>query len=462
MRTSARTFSLIPVLLALTAVSTPVVGQEAPTRVLFNNVNVFDGVTDGLQNGMSVLVEGNLIAQISASSISADGATVIEGGGRTLMPGMHDQHMHMSLYVPLAVLRDDMTPMHVGAVSILRCERVLMNGFTTIRDAGGASKYLTRVIESGQAVGPRIYHSEALISQTSGHADIRSLTDPHSTLGGHGSKSWADGTVTVLADGEAQVKMAVREQLRKGATQIKIMASGGMSSDFDPIHSVQYTPSEIRAAVEAAKQWDTYVFAHVFNEAAIAQCIENGVKVLEHIPFLTEKAAKLMVEKDIMFAVGVAPVFSVSEEAAKKQYSPAAFAKWKLVRDAAEAALKTIKKTPGMVENMTIGTDVIPQWQIAVETDAKMNGEVNTMADYFEPVEILRMLTTNAARMNRMTGKLNPYTEGRLGEISVGAYADILLVDGNPLEEIKLLANPDKNLKLIMKDGKIYKNTLNK
>ena len=168
----------------------------------------------------------------------------------------------------------------------------------------------------------------------------------------------------MLADGEAEVKMAVREQLRKGATQIKIMASGGMSSDFDPIHSVQYTPSEIRAAVEAAKQWDTYVFAHVFNEAAIAQCIENGVKVLEHIPFLTEKAAKLMVEKDIMFAVGVAPVFSVSEEAAEIQYTPAAFAKWKQVRDAAAAALETIKGTPGMVENMTIGTDVIPQWQI--------------------------------------------------------------------------------------------------
>jgi len=358
--------------------------------------------------------------------------------------------------------RQNMTPFHVGAVAAARAERILMNGFTTVRDMGGPAKFLQRVVDAGVVPGPRIFPSENFLTQTSGHGDLRKLNDRHPVLSGQGPDHWFETDVSFIADGPDAVRMAVRENLRRGATQIKIMGSGGVTSEFDPLHSVQYQPEEIQMAVKTAAQWETYVAAHVFTEKAIANCIDNGVKVLEHIPFITEDIAKKMVEEQIMFATAASAVYSVSVEQAEAFYTPSSFKKWKRVRDAAENTFNLIRTTPGMIDLFTMGTDLVNNWELTLEQDKKMNEEFMWLDKAgFSAFDILRVATSNGARMNELTGPNHPYQEGRLGVIEEGAYADVLLVEGNPLEDITLLVDPDENLKIIMKDGKIYKNTLN-
>lgn len=262
-------------------------------------------------------------------------------------------------------------------------------------------------------------------------------------------------------DGPDAVRTAVRENLRRGATQIKIMGSGGVTSEFDPIHSVQYQPDKIQMAVKTAAQWKTYVASHVHADDEIVQPIENGVKVVEHIPYISRETAKLLVEKKVMFATAVAGFFSVSEEQAEKFYTPASFAKWKAARNAAENMLEIIKTTPGMIDLYTLGTDLVNNWDKTLEQDKKMNEEFLYLHKAgFSAYDILRIATSNGARMNELTGPNNSCQDGPLGVIKEGAYADLLLVDGNPLKDITLLAKPDENFKVIMKDGKIYKNTL--
>ncbi|MXU66063.1 metal-dependent hydrolase family protein [Oceanomicrobium pacificus] len=436
--------------------------DEALPQTLFTNVHVFDGVNEARIENASVLVEGNLIKEISTDGIDAPNATMIDGGGRTLMPGMHDQHVHLLVFNPLSDgLRQNITPFHLGGVATIRSERILMNGFTTVRDLGGPAKSIARIIDTGMFPGPRIYSSEAFITQTSGHADFRKLNDRHPTLSGQGPSHWVDTDMSFIADGPEQIRMAVRENLRRGATQIKVMVSGGVTSEFDPLHSLQYQADEIQMAVKTAEQWGTYVTCHVFTEQAIRNCIDNGAKTVEHIPFLTKEAAEIMVEKQIMFATAVAPVYSVTTEQAEAFYTPASFAKWKSVRDAAANMIEVIQTTPGMIDLYTLGTDLINNWDQTLEQDKKMNDEFKYLHEAkFKPFDILRMATSNGARMNRLTGLNNPYQDGPLGVVEKGAYADLLLVDGNPLEDILLLADPDPNLKVIMKDGVIYKNTL--
>ncbi|WP_170528064.1 metal-dependent hydrolase family protein [Ruegeria arenilitoris] len=436
--------------------------DEALPQTLFTNVHVFDGVNEARIENASVLVEGNQIKEISTDGIEAPNATMIDGGGRTLMPGMHDQHVHLLVFNPLSDgLRQNITPFHLGGVATIRSERILMNGFTTVRDLGGPAKSIARIIDTGMFPGPRIYSSEAFITQTSGHADFRKLNDRHPTLSGQGPSHWVDTDMSFIADGPEQIRMAVRENLRRGATQIKVMVSGGVTSEFDPLHSLQYQADEIQMAVKTAEQWGTYVTCHVFTEQAIRNCIDNGAKTVEHIPFLTKEAAEIMVEKQIMFATAVAPVYSVTTEQAEAFYTPASFAKWKSVRDAAANMIEVIQTTPGMIDLYTLGTDLINNWDQTLEQDKKMNDEFKYLHEAkFKPFDILRMATSNGARMNRLTGLNNPYQDGPLGVVEEGAYADLLLVDGNPLEDILLLADPDPNLKVIMKDGVIYKNTL--
>ena len=416
--------------------------KKKPIQVLFTNVIVFDGKTDGLKKNMSVLIEGNLIKKIG-KNIKAPGAEVINGDGRTLIPGLHDQHVHLSIFNPLSDgERQNMTPFHVGAVAAARAERILMNGFTAVRDMGGPAKFLQRVVDAGVVLGPRIFPSENYITQTSGHADLRKLNDRHPVLSGQGPDHWFETDVSFIADGPDAIRAAVRENLRRGATQIKIMGSGGVTSEFDPLHSVQYQPDEIQMAVRTAAQWETYVAAHVFTEKAIVNCIENGVN-------------------EIMFATAVSPVFSVSVEQAKAMYTPNSFKKWKMVRDAGENMVNLIKTYPGLMDLFTLGTDLVNNWELTLEQDKKMNEEFKWLDEAgFSAFDILRVATVNGAKMNELCGPNHPYQDGSLGVIEEGAYADILIVDGNPLEDIELMIDPDKNFKIIMKDGKIYKNTL--
>jgi len=430
--------------------------EEAPKpQVLFTNVNVFDGKSDKLAEGMSVLVEGNLIKKIAKGKIKADGAKVIDGGGRTLMPGLIDMHVHLSTFLPLAYARSSLHPYAHGALATLRAKEFLMNGYTTVRDAGGAANYLRKIIDAGLTPGPRIYPTEHWITTTSGHGDFRSLNDPHPSL--NGVRNFYSEYVSIIADGPDEVTRAVREAFRRGATQIKLFTSGGVTSEFDPLHSGP-NAEEIRAAVKVAEVWDTYVLTHSFSEKAIRLAIDNGVKSIEHAPFLTDEIAKVMIEKGIYLATAVAPVFEISIETARKQYTASSFKKWKVVRDAAENMLKVLSRNKDL--KVVLGSDLLGPWNDLVKTDDKMNLEFTYFGKHLGNHKVLVMATSTAGEMNLMTGKMNPYTDGSLGVVQEGAYADLLLVDGNPLENIELMIDPEKNFKIIMKDGRIYKNTL--
>ena len=431
--------------------------EEKPKpQVLFTNVNVFDGKSDMLAEGMSVLVEGNLIKKIAKGKIDAgSNAKVIDGGGRTLMPGLIDQHVHYSIFLPLSDTRANLHPYAHGALAVLRAKEFLMNGYTTTRDMGGPSNYLRKIIDEGLTPGPRIYPTENFITASSGHGDFRDLNDPTDVSAG--TPHFYSEYVHTVADGPDETTKAVRNAFRRGATQIKLFTSGGVSSTYDPLHSGP-NADEIRAAVAVAESWDTYVATHSFNEDAIRLAIDNGVRSIEHAPFLTDEIAQVMIEKDVYLATAVAPVLEITVEQAQAQYSPASFAKWLPVREAASEMLKVLSRNPEL--KVVLGSDLLGPWNNLVETDDKMNLEFTYFADAIGNFRTLRMATSVAGEMNMMTGKMNPYTDGALGVIQVGAYADILLVSGNPLEDISLMTTPDESFAIIMKDGVIYKNTL--
>jgi imidazolonepropionase-like amidohydrolase len=433
--------------------------QDAPppAQTLFQNVRVFNGTEDVLQD-VDVLVEGNIIRAVGNDLSTREDATVIDGQGRTLMPGMLDQHVHTATFGPLQTYsRDMLHPYAHGALAADRAHGMLMKGFTTVRDLGGPANYLRNLIDGGVLPGPRIYPTENWITTTSGHGDFRELNDPHPNIAG-GRQHFYEEYVTIIADGRAEHMRAARESFRHGATQLKIFTGGGVTSLFDPLHSGP-TPEEIQAVVEVAEDWDTYVATHAHTEHAIQLAIDNGIRSIEHAPYLTEKQAREIIKKDIYVATAFSPVFDVSVEQAREAYPPESFAKWLEIRNAAENLVAIMKKYPEM--KVVLASDHIPQWNTGREYDDKALKEFTYFSNAIGNFRTLRAFTSLAGEMNQMTGKMNPYPDGPLGVIREGAYADLLLVDGNPLENIEVMMNPDVNLDLIMKDGVVYKNTLN-
>lgn len=277
-------------------------GQTAKPQTLFTNVNVFDGESETLIKNASVLVEGNFIMQVSTNKIAAPGAKVIDGGGRTLMPGLIDVHYHamfaaMSISELLTSLEG-----YINLVAAKNAEQLLLQGFTTVRDVGGNSFSLKRAIDQGIVAGPRIYPSGPMISQTSGHSDFRPYTavpaDPGEPL------PYMERNAEVLvADGVPEVMRRVREVLRMGASQIKLAAGGGVASDYDPLDVSQYTFEETKAAVDVAKTWNTYVTVHAYTPDAIETAIRAGVKCIEHGQLVDEATAKLMAEKGVWLSL---------------------------------------------------------------------------------------------------------------------------------------------------------------
>ena len=425
-------------------------------QTLFINVKVFDGTSDTLKN-QDVLVEDNLIKQVGGNIAPPDDAMVIDGGGRTLMPGMIDSHVHFTFYPPInSTMRNDLDPFFLGLLAGPRAERWLMNGFTTVRDAGGPSKYVQKAIESGLIIGPRVFPSEAVITQTRGHGDFRNVNDAHPNMSG-GTYHFMERYIGFIADGPTEIRRGVRESLRLGATQIKTFTGGGVTSEFDPLYAVQYTPEEIRYIVEAAAQSKTYVTAHSHPDDGIRLAVENGIQCIEHGPFMSEATAKLMAEKGTFFVPTTFAVLGVPMEYAKSILSSASFAKLKEVFDAYPAAMRAA--TMHNVK-MAFGSDHVGGWQDQFVKDKDQGKEFLTLVQFMDNVDALRMATSNAGELAAMTGPNNPWQEGRLGIIEEGAYADILIVDGNPLENIEILADPDNKINVIMKDGKFFKNTL--
>ena len=432
--------------------------DNAPNQVLFTNVHVWDGISDGITQRINVLVENNLIKKVRAEASDAHAnATVIDAPGKILMPGLIDSHVHFTFYPPIAsVMRDELDPFFLGIMAAPRAERFLMNGFTTVRDTGGPAKYIQKAIENGIIIGPRVFPSEAVITQTRGHGDFRAYNDQHPNTTG-GTYHYMERYLATIADGPTEIRRGVRESLRNGATQIKTFTGGGVTSEFDPLYAVQYTPEEIRYIVEAAAQSKTYVTAHSHPDDGIRLAVENGIQCIEHGPYLSEETAKLMAEKGTFLVPTTYGVLGTPIETYENMLSPASYAKLKQVFEAYPSAMRAAVKHN---IKMAYGTDYVGGWQDQSTRDEIQGKEFLTLTQFMEPVAALRMATSNAGELAAMTGPNNPWQDGPLGLIAEGAYADIIVVDGNPLENIEIMTDPNSRFLVIMKDGVIYKNTL--
>jgi imidazolonepropionase-like amidohydrolase len=425
-------------------------GQQPDAAVtLFNNVRVFDGKNPSLSAASNVLIRGNLIERISTTPIAVDRSAttrVIDGGGRTLMPGLIDNHWHAMLIrlTPPAMMAND-----VGYTTLLasaEATATLMRGFTTVRDMGGPAFSLKRAIDEGAVAGPRIYPSGAVITVTSGHGDFRNVTDLPRTLGGMLSRIEQLGGA-IIADSPDEVRLRVREQLMQGASQIKLTAGGGVASPSSPLDVSTFTEPELRAAVEAAENWGTYVCTHAYTPATIQRSIAAGVKCIEHGHLMDDASARLIAEKGIWLSMQ-----PFLDAAAASAMGPAEQARLRQVITGTEAVYGFVKKYK---IKTAFGTDILFSKALA---ERQGSGLVD-MIRWFTPAEVLTMATSTNAELLALSGSRNPYP-GKLGVVEQGALADLLLVDGNPLENIKLVAEPDKAFLVIMKNGTIHKNTL--
>jgi imidazolonepropionase-like amidohydrolase len=368
---------------------------------------------------------------------------VIDGKGRLLTPGFIDAHVHMSLMLTLEQLEAN-DASYVAAVEMRGAEQALMRGFTTQRDTGGPVMGLKKAIDEGLAVGPRVYPSGAAISQTGGHGDHRHYRDLNRAWGGTVSFPEREG-IMVLADGVPEVLAAAREQLRLGAVQIKVMASGGAASEFDPLYVTEYTPEELRAAVSVAASFGTYVTVHSYNSDSTRRAIEAGVRCIEHGHLIDEPTMRLLADRGIFLSTNL-----VVYEKLPPGITPTQRAKFEQVWQATDSMMKLAKKYH---VKLGFGTDLIS----SLDMLARQNREFTLRSRWFSPIEILRQATSGNAELLAMSGPRNPYP-GALGVIAPGAYADLLLINGDPLTDISVLENPDASIALIMKDGHIYKN----
>ncbi len=435
--------------LCLVWASVVVHAQDTTMPILFTNVHVFDGVNEERIENANVLVVGNLIAQVSTEPLAAANARIIDGGGRTLMPGIIEAHNHLMLSVDSSSWFNTHDVFYIASAAAGEAEKYLMRGWTTVRDIGGPAEGLRRAIEDGRVIGPRIYNSGPVIGQTSGHGDFRNYNDPHPNMVEYKQPFYQH--FSFIADGPAEVSRAVRESLRLGAVQIKVMAGGGVSSITDPLYTVQYSPEEFRAATEAAADYGTYVAVHAYNDTSIIRAIENGVKVIEHGTLMTEDAAKVMRKNDIVLSPSC-QVLQLPEEAVAF-LSPSSREKFFEAKEGLDNQMRLIKEYD---LKTAFGTDLFG----TPENFASTPKEFTCREQYFSPFEVLRQATSVNGELLAMTGKRNPYPEGPLGVIEEGAYADILLVEGNPLEGTAILVDYENSIDLIMKDGVIYKNTL--
>ncbi len=426
-------------------VQSSALAQES-TKTLYENVRIFDGQGAELSAASNVLVVGDKIETISTDPIEAADAEVIDGGGRVLMPGLIDAHWHTMLIrnTPAESITGDVGYNTIAAAD--EAKDTLLRGFTTVRDVGGPSFGLKRAIDEGLVPGPRIFPSGAMISVTSGHGDFRQLYELPRVLGGPPSRGEAIGGFSI-ADSPDEVRVRVREQLMQGASQVKLTAGGGVSSPFSPVDVSTFTLEELRAAVEAAENWGTYVTAHAFTDKAVQTSIEAGVKVIEHGFLMHEETAQLIAETGTWLSLQPLP-----------EGLRLGFPVGSVQREGADAVFPGIGRTYELAKKYDIktawGTDVLFSQALAQQQGAILASLIR----WYTPAEALVMATSTNAEMLALSGPRNPYP-GKLGVVEPGAYADLLLVEGNPLEDLDLVADPT-NFVVIMKGGTVYKNTL--
>ncbi|WP_413531927.1 amidohydrolase family protein [Empedobacter brevis] len=417
-------------------------------QILIENVKILDHQNQTLTSPMNVLVSGKKIEKISASKINASNQDVVKinGGGKTLIPGLIDVHVHMvfgALTMQQLMDPNMSEEMMLSKVSE-SSHKMLMRGFTSVRDAGGPIFPLKLAIDKGKITGPRIWPSGATISQTAGHGDFRTPSERSRRFFGKASRAEEMGA-TFIADGRDDVLTATRENLRFGASQIKLMAGGGTSSAYDPIDVTQYTFDEMKAAVDAAEDWGTYVMVHAYTPRAVQRAIEAGVKSIEHGQMLDEETLKIIADKGIWLSLQNLMDNNDNMDELRKE-------KRKPVLEGQDKVWPLAKK---LGVKLAWGTDFL----FEPELNDEQNSYILRLQKWFTNAEILKMVTKDNAQLLQLSGLRNPYP-GKLGVIEEQALADLILVDGNPLKDLSLIANPDKNFLVIIKDGQIYKNTI--
>jgi len=489
MKKIARLFGFLVLVLAL---ALPAVAADIPSEVtLFRNVTIFDGKNEKLLTGYDVLVVKNKIKRIDKNITIADTyeidvktgglkevaggsahdlqqnvnkvvmvyepekmvkkevkVNVIDGKGRTLMPGLIDAHWHSMLnFWPVSkIMSSDLGYLSIAAAKA--ADDTLLRGFTTVRDVGSNCFPVSRATDEGLIDGPRVYPSGPYVSQTSGHGDFRGPNDVPENPGTPLDYFQRTGH-TLIADGVPEVIKATRTALRMGATQIKAMAGGGVTSLYDPLDVTEYTFEEMKAICDVAKTWNTYVAIHCNTDEAIRLWVEAGAMSVEHGFFMKDQTAKLMAEKGVWWCM---QPMSVGDEDAFQFESPISTAKYADCIAGLDKAVAAAKKNKVKI---AFGTDALFDPALA----AKQGKFLSKMQKWFTPFETLKMATSDNAELIKMCGPRDPYP-GELGVVKEGALADLILVDGNPLENLKLVADPGKNFVVIMKDGKIYKNTV--
>lgn len=427
---------------AAATIITMAVGPAA-ADTLFRDVRVFDGSSSGLSAPTDVLVSGNRIARIAPAQAAPAGGTVIEGRGRTLMPGLIDVHVHMtfSSLTMMRLVAPDLTPATAEAAAAEQARAMLLRGFTSVRDMGGPVWGLKAGIDRGTYQGPRIWPSGATISQTSGHGDFRLPSEPSRRFTGQLSRAEKLGA-TFIADGRDEVLTATRENLRFGASQIKLMAGGGSSSDYDPIDVTQYLPEELSAAVAAAEDWGTYVTVHAYTPRAVRRAVDAGVKSVEHGQLLDEATIRHLAERGVWLSLQNLPPALPDDPPERKE-------KKAMVARGSDNAWAWAKKH-GV--KLAWGTDFL----FRPQENPLQNSFILKLRQWFTPAEILKLVTHDNAQLLALSGPRNPYP-GDLGVVREGALADLILVNGDPLADIELLGDPAANFAVIMKDGALVK-----
>lgn len=441
-------YRIVAVLLISIFCSTLLVAQEeVQSEILINNVNIFDGTSDNLISDMSVLIEGNKIAKIAASISASNDVTVIDGGGRTLTPGFIDAHTHLQWN--LGVAEQLYAPAdYQAALTMVEAENTLMRGFTTVRDVGGSVFGVKRAIDEGYFSGPRIYSAGAALSMTTGHGDFRAPTTPPRMMGGPAVTEAELVGLVMFADGVPEVLTASRMQFRKGAHFLKMFVGGAVSGMYDPLDIAEYSLEELKAAVGEAERWNTYVAVHTYTDASTRMAIEAGVKSLEHCNLLEEETVKMAAKQGVFISAQTALFMNP----APPSFTPAQKTRQQQAKEGLDRLMKASKKYKAKV---LFGTDMVA----SMESKKAQVTEFTLRSGWFSNAEILRQATSVNAEVLELSGPRNPYP-GKLGVIEEGAYADLLLINGNPLEDISILTTPEETIALIMKDGEIYKNEL--
>lgn len=430
--------------LGLAPIAAAAAARERPETILIRNAQLFDGTGSGRQP-RNVRITGNRIDAVSPGDISVpEGATIVDGAGQTLMPGLTDAHWHMAAVRGVPWMGSD-DAMHIAMI-FKDAEYQLMRGFTTVRDTAGSIFGIKTAIDRGVMPGPRCYPSGAAISQTSGHGDPEPVGELPTALGGRPSVRQKSG-MTAVANGVPEVLAATREQLKRGASQIKIMAGGGVTSDHDPIDTVQFTLEEMQAIVQAATDWGTYACAHAYTPAGVQRCLEAGVSSIEHGHAIDDRTAALIAEKGAWLSTQpFEPGDNVLTEEQQAKAQESLGGGW-------QASVRLAKKHGVKI---AFGTDLFSR----TRTSRTENAMLPRFGAIYSNAEVLRIATSGNCELFARSGKRNPYRQASLGVVSEGAWADLLLVRGNPLDDLRLLEDYERNLLLIVKDGVIHKNLM--